>query len=105
MDLDEARERVVVLERRCDELRAQVADLRQRLGRARPGTAAYGALAAQLEVFEEDLEAAEDDLKAALLERRRLRADLGGRRVAASAERVYWRPSAGHPPDRFYRPR
>ena len=105
MDLDEARERVVVLERRCDELRAQVADLRQRLGRSRPGTPAHGALVAQLEVFEEDLEIADEDLKAALLERRRLRADLGGRRAAASAERVYWRPGAGQPPDRFYSPR
>jgi hypothetical protein len=105
MDLDEARERVVVLERRCDELRAQVADLRERLGRSRRGTPAHGALTAQLELFEEDLEAAEEVLKAALLDRRRLRADLGGRRTAASAERVYWRPGAGRPPDHFYSPR
>jgi len=91
----DARERVVALEQRHTQLTAQLDDLQQRLARQRPGSPAYDALVAQLEVFCDDLARVEDELKAALRERRRPLGAPGQQPRSPQAGRIVWRPAQG----------
>lgn len=93
MEPQEARERVIALEQRHAQLTAQLEDVRQRLARQRPGSPAYNALAAQLELFRDDLAHVEEALKAALREERRPRAGSDGRPSPPADGRVIWRPA------------
>jgi uncharacterized membrane protein len=89
----DARERVLALEQRHTQLTAQLDDLQQRLARQRPRSPAYDALVAQLEVFRDDLARVEDELKAALRERRRPLGAPGQRPSSPQAGRTIWRPA------------
>ena len=96
MSIYDLNARISDLEQRVIELKAVLDDVRQRLGRTRPGSLGHHTLALQFDQFEADLDVIQAELSEALRERRQVRQDIRTRPTSPPG-RPIWRPAPRRP--------